>query len=228
MDNSNQNEPSRNENPDNSKPSIFWCLCGVEKEVRSPKYVPGARYNFKCPICIRKDRLKQFQQLVKLQSLYLDTDTEKLPAQFKDVMSWQYGPQGLILMGDSGTGKTRCAWQLIRRVMVDDQPNQTVKFFDGVAFGYESARQARSETLEDWLDEIAQAGLVFMDDFGKFKMTERVEVDLFGMLDRRFSNKLPVILTTNDTSESFYARLSDHRGPAMIRRLREFCNVIQF
>lgn len=143
-------------------------------------------------------------------------------------MAWKYGPTGLILCGSTGRGKTRCAWELVKRIMVDDEPERTFYWFDCCNFGHAMQKHYRDGDFDVWVKNVSEKGLVFFDDFGKFKLTERVEVELFGLLETRFSKKLPVLITTNEQAETFYDRLTEHRGPAMIRRLREFCHLIQF
>ena len=35
-----------------------------------------------------------------------------------------------------------------------------------------------------------------------------------------------IIATTNDTGDTLAARLTDNRAPALVRRLREFCEMV--
>jgi DNA replication protein DnaC len=162
-------------------------------------------------------------------SLYQKTEANRLPAtQLAKALEWQYGARGLILLGDTGKGKSRVAWTLLKRVLVEDKKEQGFMWFDAISFGHQIAKHYRDEDAEDWLDRVAQCPLVFFDDLGKLKLTERAEVELFGVIERRCAAELPIIVTTNDTGDSLAARMTDNRGPAMIRRLREFCEPIQF
>lgn len=143
-------------------------------------------------------------------------------------MKWTYGSRGLILLGETGKGKTRVAWTLLRRLLVEDWPERGFLWFDCIGFGHQIARHYKEENAEKWLEDVAVCDLLFFDDLGKLKLTERAEVELFGLIERRCAAELPIIVTTNDTGDSLAARMSDNRGPAMIRRLREFCDPIQF
>jgi len=161
--------------------------------------------------------------------LFLKTDPSRLPAsQLAQVMAWTYGPRGLILRGDTGTGKTRTIWTLLHRVLVLDMPEREFSWVDGISFGHDIVRHFKVEDAEDWLDGLARVPILFFDDFGKLKMTERAETELFGIVDRRCMNELPIIVTTNDTGETLEQRMTEGRGPALIRRLREFCELVQF
>lgn len=184
--------------------------------------------NETCKSCYAKWLGKRFLKICP--PLYAETDPSRLPSsQYGRVMGWNYGPRGLLLAGESGKGKTRCAWDLVKRLMTVNALDVVV--FDCVGFGHEMVRRYRSDDgdIEDWLDELAKCPLIFFDDFGKDKATERVEAEIFGIVERRVANKLPIIATTNDTGESLISKLSDnHRGQALIRRLRDFCQVITF
>lgn len=180
--------------------------------VGKPEYVD-------CAAC----RATQFAR--KCPPIYQDTDRAKLPSQLDQVLAWTPGPRGLILMGDTGKGKTRCAWELLRQY-----PKQRrYVAFDCVSFGHELSRKYRGDEAEDWLDSLGtEIPLIFFDDLGKLKLTERAETELFGVIERRCANKLPILATTNDTGNTLAERMSENRGPALVRRLREFCDVIQF
>lgn len=200
----------------------FWCHgCSEQK--------PNSEYagNHRCRPCLTKQRADQFNRACP--ALYRETEESRLPEdQYRAVKGWVLGPQGLLLRGETGTGKSRCAWKLVERLMVVDL--KRVQCFDCVGFGHELTRRYRDddECIEDWLSDLAKCPVLFFDDFGKLKLTERAETELFGLVERRCANKLPIIATTNDTGDSLAARMTDNRGRAMIRRLREFCQVIDF
>ncbi len=187
----------------------------------------GYRYSGECEDCSTIRRENEFNKVCP--SLYQHNDLSRLPAhQLKQAMDWKFESRGLILIGDTGLGKTRVAWELLRRVLIKDKKEIHFKWFDAVAFGHDISRHYRDEDAEEWLEKVANVDLVFFDDLGKLKLTERAETELFGVIERRCANELPIIATTNDTGDSLAARMTDNRGPAMIRRLREFCQIIQF
>lgn len=175
-----------------------------------------------------KCREKKFKTLW-CPPLYWDTNEGLLPkTQFALAKEWRLNPIGLMLVGPSGSGKTRVAWQVLRRVLVDDVFTPTFGWFDCVSFGHHLARHYREDDAENWLDRVANHELLFFDDLGKMKLTERAEAELFGVIERRCAYKRPTIVTTNETGETLAARMTDDRGPALIRRLREFSKVIVF
>lgn len=194
----------------------FTCRATVDE--------PNVRNNV-CSTCFTKRQMAAFQKLCP--PLYIDTDIARLPNQYAQVMAWQFGSHGLLLTGNTGTCKTRCAWMLVKKMMLE---GRNVSVFDCVSFGHEISLRFRTEDgdPEKWLEKMSRRDLVFFDDLGKLKLTDRAEAELFGVIERRCANKLPLIATTNDTGTTLADRMTDNRGPAMIRRLREFCSVVQF
>lgn len=190
------------------------------------KNKPEERFG-ECPDCAKGRRTLKFQKICP--PLYQKSDVNKLPElQLKKALEWQFNPRGLILLGDTGKGKSRVAWQLLKRILVSDKPEQPMMWFDSTSFGLEIAKHYRHDDVDVWLNSAAAVPILFFDDLGKLKLTERAEVELFGLIERRTASELPIIVTTNDTGDTLAARMSDNRGPAMIRRLREFCDPIQF
>ena len=200
--------------------------CDATWKVKTRSQFIGRRTG-ECSDCRRARRDLRFKEICP--ALYLDTDLARLPQkQLAAALEWKFQPQGMLFLGETGRGKSRVAWTLLRRVLVEDMPEIKFKWFDCVGFGHEIAKHYKSEDAETWLELMATIDLLFMDDLGKLKLTERAETELFGLIERRCANRKPMIVTTNDTGDTLASRMTDNRGPALIRRLREFCQPIQF
>lgn len=160
--------------------------------------------------------------------IYRDTNPESLPkAELEKVLAWQYGPKGLILCGETRKGKTRCMWLLIRRLLLQ---GLTVECMTSGEFARQCAEvfAAGGEQPREWFDRITQADALFIDDLGKFKLTERVEAELFDIVEFFTSRGKPLMFTTNGSSATLANQMSADRGPAIIGRVREFCKCVQF
>jgi len=162
--------------------------------------------------------------------LYRQTDPARLPQdKLSQVMSWSYGPGGLMLLGPTDTGKTRCAFLLLRRLL---EQGRSIRAYDCVGFGHECARQFSWKGSfgdgAEWIEWLVGLDVLFFDDLGKGVFTERVESELFGLIEKRVANLRPIVVTTNMIGRTMADKLSADRSAPLIRRLREFCKVVTF
>ncbi len=173
------------------------------------------------------DPCAKYRMRVDIPALFRKTDIRRLPqGQYTRTKEWRPDEtgRGLILVGPSGAGKSRCMWELVKGLSGIE-----LRVFDCVAFGHELAQHYRAETAEEWLMNLGtRTPVVFFDDLGKLKLTERVEAELFGVIDRRVSHMLPIIATTQLSGEDLKDLSSSNRGGALIRRLSESCDIVQF
>lgn len=173
----------------------------------------------------RERAVKTFERICP--TLYRQSDTERFPADaWRIVAGWRYAPAGLLLMGPSGTCKTRMLWQRVKALMIDE--GKTVVAYNAVEFANaaSSAFFAGASEGERFTNKLCNAGLVFLDDLGKQRLTERVESTLYGTIEYRTANGLPTFVSTNLNRDALLAKFSEDRGEPMARRLREFCVIV--
>ena len=176
--------------------------------------------DIKCPACIEKERALAEEQAKAAQESRLSgvpaafrrTMREKLPHPDKLDMAlrWQFGPEGLLLYGPTGCGKSRVAWEIGKRELAAGRDFRCVDGFE--LSKYPALCMSDSESARKFAESLAHAQILMLDDVFKAKATERVEELLFGVIDER----------------GLVGRLSADRCPALIRRLREYCQTIQF
>lgn len=188
----------------------------------------------------RIEMLKQEQALLEQQRrqesfhalcppLYRESDTQRIPAAFlRECEAWEVSPMGLGFVGIAGTGKTRAAWMLLKRLHFSG-----VRVFGitATAFAKACADQWHDDPqaknmAEDTLTRCRRTKVLLLDDLGKNKMTERAELELFDLLEHRTSHELPVIWTANAGRETLKQMLSSDRGEPILRRLAEFTKVV--
>ncbi len=178
---------------------------------------------------IREGRLRSADEIFKsaCPKLYQGTQCHLLPdVQAHDrVQSWTYGAQGLLLLGETGTGKTRSAYELLRRFC----GKKSFLVADAMDFANHAVDAHLQGRATVFARMHCNTSILFLDDLGKSKMTDRIESELFGIIDKRTSQNLPVWITTQDTGETLMNKFTDkNRAAALIRRLREFCRVVMF
>ena len=159
---------------------------------------------------------------------YQDTAIEKLPhpARAREILAWEYGPVGWLLHGPTRGGKTRCAWLLVRKAFDANQSIEVLDSLAGFEYGAEFAISARE--VKEWVRDRCRCGLLVLDDVFKAKLTDSFEAAVFAIVDYRLAHRLPIVATLNDTGGTLAARLSSDRGDALVARLKEMCQVIQF
>ena len=85
-----------------------------------------------------------------------------------------------------------------------------------------------AEEKADWIWELSNTDMLFLDDLDKLKPSEGLLELVFAVLDDRLSNNKTTILTTNLDGEELAQRWGDEVGPYLVRRLRDFCLCINF
>lgn len=168
------------------------------------------------------------KSLEVIPTIFRKTERDKLPKPDKldAALNWQFGPKGLLLYGPTGCGKSRVAWEVVKREIL---LGRNVRNLTALELSrYPSMLMADGQSASDFASKIIECTLLVMDDVFKAKPTERVEELLFSVIDERGQWERPCIVTLNDTGETLSSRLSTDRGPALIRRLREYCHSIQF
>jgi DNA replication protein DnaC len=159
---------------------------------------------------------------------FQNTEAHKLPSPSKlqRVLEWRYGPKGLILHGITGLGKSRCLYELLKR---EFKAGRSISVMDhAAAFRYAEAYEAGPGTVNRWIEHRCKVDILAFDDLFKAKLTESFEQVVFTITSARTERGLPILMTTQDVGKTLLERMSPDRGPALIRRLREFCDAISF
>lgn len=144
------------------------------------------------------------------------------------VLSFPIETEGLRIVGPTGTGKTRMAWEALR---VSYLSGVSILALDGMDFGSRASAAYRDGTERDFFWRMIERQILFIDDLGKGKMTARVLEALFTVVDRRGNENKPILTTMNYTAESFEAKLlREEADPetvaALLRRMNENMTTI--
>lgn len=162
--------------------------------------------------------------------LYLQSDIQRLiqltgQEKYEKVLSWEYNPKGLLLNGETGKGKTRLMYLLLKQYHWQKK-NIVAQLLNDFSIQCQNAFMNGHAT--DWLRDYYNADILFLDDFGNQRFTDRMEDSLFSIIEHRYSHLKPIMITTNYTGETLKEKISGDRANAMIRRLREFSESINF
>jgi DNA replication protein DnaC len=118
----------------------------------------------------------------------------------------------LLLQGGYGCGKTHLAAAIANFAVEMGVPTLFLTvpdLLDMLRFSYDS----EDTTFENRFNEIRNASLLILDDFGTQNATGWAQEKLFQIVNYRYINKLPLVITTNlgldDIDARFRSRLSD-------------------
>ena len=141
------------------------------------------------------------------------------------INEWQYGPKGLLLAGPTERGKTTLAWRLLKR-MFDE--GRSIAAYDSTEFSRKVAKLYADSPSQavDWIESLIAVDVLLLDDLGKGRMTDRVESELFGVVEGRSKHMRPIIVTTNMTGGELSSAMSSDRGEPLMRRFRNYCEIV--
>jgi DNA replication protein DnaC len=118
----------------------------------------------------------------------------------------------LLLMGGYGCGKTHLTAAIANFTVSMGVPTLFITVPDLL----DSLRSAYGEvesSFQERLDEIRQAPLLILDDFGTQNATPWAQEKLFQIINYRYTNRLPLVVTTNlnldQLEERIHSRLED-------------------
>ena len=167
--------------------------------------------------------------------LYQQTDIARLENELRqlgydaswprDVLAWQYGPQGLVVKGPTGVGKSRVMWLLLRRLL--DQEDRTAVLLNAVRFRTAVQTAGRDCTTEEFVRRMVRADILYWDDLGQMHLTGAATEMLLHIVEERTSAEMPILATTQYSGEGMDGQFErKEMGKAIRRRLNEFCRVV--
>ncbi len=126
----------------------------------------------------------------------------------------------LLLQGSYGCGKTHLAAAIANFAVGMGVPTLFLTvpdLLDMLRFAY----GATDTTFEERFDEIRNAKLLILDDFGTQNATAWAQEKLFQIINYRYINKLPLVVTTNLSLTEIEARIRSRlQDPELVSEVR--------
>lgn len=173
-----------------------------------------------------RSRLFQFSNLDKLEHLTFesfnpkgrigigDLQQDSLQAAYNISKDFASSPAGwLFIQGRFGCGKTHLAAAIANECVSKGIPTLFLTvpdLLDSLRFTFND----KDVSFEDRFDQIRQAPLLILDDFGTQSATDWAKEKLFQILNFRYVNNLPLVVTTNlalaEIDGRLRSRLEEH------------------
>lgn len=145
--------------------------------------------------------------------------------QAREIADHPQGGQGMVIRGDSGTGKSRSVWRFLRKA---HESGRSIRALTSGEFDRQARDAGGNFTLTAWVDGLVSADVLFLDDIGKAQWTPNTVGQWFEVLDGRYRHGRQTVLTSNMSGETLVTQLRVARDIAepMLRRLRETSRII--
>jgi DNA replication protein DnaC len=166
-----------------------------------------------------RERLYSLSRLDELKGLTFDTfqprgrqglgelQANSLEMAFNQAYHYAKSLNGwLLLRGGFGCGKTHLAAAISNYAVDMGVPTLFLTvpdLLDMLRFSYDS----EETTFENRFNEIRNASLLVLDDFGTQNATGWAQEKLFQVVNYRYINKLPMVVTTNLSLDEIEARM---------------------
>ncbi len=134
-------------------------------------------------------------------------ESETLEAAYQTALTFSRRLKGwLLLQGQYGCGKTHLAAAIANFAVSMGVPTLFITvpdLLDSLRFAYHDP----TTTFEERFEQVRTAPLLIMDDFGTQNATNWAQEKLFQIVNYRYINQLPTVVTTNLSIEQIEERI---------------------
>lgn len=122
---------------------------------------------------------------------------------FVKITEWNPNGKGLYIIGDSGHYKTSAIWALYRNLEIRD--GIVPKLVTSPILARNLSLSAR-EIDDKYIKELATCPVLIIDDLGKEKFTETITSGFYEIIDGRYHNRLPIVITSRYGGDALQKR----------------------
>ena len=210
---------------DCSKSKDYW------KEIDNKEYEQQKRNIIRNIINIiyKQNYIGRKLQEMNLENFYFDSSNKYVLDvvndyinKNKDIMK----SDSLIIMGKSDTGKTHLAAAIANKLIENDKivlMERLTNLLDRIRETYENNTKSENELIEIY----SNVDMLVIDDLGTEKISSWALEKLYTIIQNRYENGLPIIITTRFNKDGLIERFSYSKDSdlvnAMISKLYQMC-----
>ena len=183
---------------------------------------------------IKNSKMSKRNLNYKFENFEVNSNNKKVFQSLKDYSEKLVNSKerkGLILVGNNGVGKTHLACSIANELIKNRIPiiyGTLINLLAELKNSYDSDNNISEIEIIKLYEKV---DLLIIDDLGKEKPSEWGLEKLFTIINSRYENNLPVIITTNYNQNSLAERLSLNgeieTANSIISRLYEMCYLVK-
>ena len=168
-------------------------------------------------------------QEMHLENFYFDSSNKNVLDAVNDYINKNKDTMksdSLIIMGKSDTGKTHLAAAIANKLIENDKTvlmERLTNLLDRIRETYENNTKSENELIEIY----SNVDMLIIDDLGTEKISSWALEKLYTIIQNRYENGLPIIITTRFNKEGLIERFSYSKDSnlvdAMISKLYQMC-----
>lgn len=183
---------------------------------------------------IKNSKMSKRSLNYKFENFEVNSNNKKVYQSLKDYSERFVNLEerkGLILTGNNGVGKTHLACSIANELIKNGIPiiyGTLINLLAELKNTYDNDNNISEMEIIKLYEKV---DLLIIDDLGKEKPSEWGLEKLFTIINSRYENNLPVIITTNYDQNSLINRLSINgeieTAKSIISRLYEMCYLVK-
>lgn len=210
---------------DCSKSKEYW------KEIDNKEYEQQKRNRIRNIIntIYKQNYIGRKLQEMNLENFYFDSSNKYVLDIVNDYINKNKDTMkadSLIIMGKSDAGKTHLAAAIANKLIENDKivlMERLTNLLDRIRETYENNTKSENELIEIY----SNADMLIIDDLGTEKISNWALEKLYTIIQNRYENGLPIIITTRFNKHGLIERFSYSKDPdlvdAIISKLYQMC-----